>query len=134
MPKEETSYVSWASRVNQRWIVHHGLDERAKAYMDHLAQVDPSRLEQSCHLAYQLARQAAREDPKPWFYAGLFSLATMEEARDFLANHWFTLSAIPSFSTLPSPADTAGPLGPAARDKLERIRQALSALLTSQAD
>src|SRR4051794_20202758 len=78
MADGETSYVAWAYRVNGRWIVHHGLDQRAKAYMDHLAGVDPRRLERSCQLAHQLARQAAPEDPKPWFYAGLFSLADAE--------------------------------------------------------
>lgn len=31
-----------------------------------------------------------REDPKPWFYSGLFSLATNDEARKFLAEHSLT--------------------------------------------
>lgn len=30
-------------------------------------------------------------DPKPWFYAGLFSLATADEARRMLASHPLTL-------------------------------------------
>ena len=134
MADRETSYVAWANRLNGRWIVHHGLDQRAKAYMDHLAKVDPRRLERSCQLAHQLARQAAPEDPKPWFYAGLFSLATVEEAREFLANHWFTLSAIPSLTAELCPATAAGAIGQAARDKIARIRQALSCLLASAQD
>lgn len=135
MADAETSYVAWANRLNGRWIVHHGLDQRAKAYMDRLAQVDPRRLERSCQLAHQLARQAAPEDPKPWFYAGLFSLATVEEAREFLANHWFTLSAIPSLTAELCRPDTAtGALGEAAREKIARIRQALSCALASARD
>jgi hypothetical protein len=97
--------------------------------MDHLAKVDPERLERSCQLAYQLAREAAPEDPKPCFYAGLFSLATVEEAEEFLANHWFTLSSIPSLTAQSCPASTAGAIGQAASDKIARIRQTLSRLL-----
>lgn len=134
MADGETSYVAWACRLNERWIVHHGLDQRAKAYMDHLSKVDPRRLERSCRLAHHLARQAAPEDPKPWFYAGLFSLATVEEAREFLANHWFTLSAIPSLPAELCPGTAAGAIGQAARDKIARIRQALSCLLASAQD
>jgi hypothetical protein len=117
--------------VNQRWIVHHGLDERAEAYIDHLAKTDPERLERSCQLAHQLAHQARREDPKPWFYAGLFSLATVDEAREFLANHWFTLSAIPSLPVELCADAPAGAIGKASRTKIARIRKALSRLLTS---
>ena len=131
MADVETSYVAWANRINGRWIVHHGLDQRARAYMDHLAKIDPRRLERSCQLAHQLAREAAPEDPKPWFYAGLFSLATVEEAEEFLANHWFTLSSIPSLRAQSCPASTAGAIGQAASDKIAQIRQTLSRLLTS---
>lgn len=131
MEDEETSYVPWAERLNGRWIVHHGLEQRAQAYMDHLAEVDPSRLERSCRLAHQLARQAAPEDPKPWFYAGLFSLATAEEADKFLANHCFTRLAIPSLPAIPSSSPAAAAMGQTAQDKIEKIRRALSCLLTS---
>jgi hypothetical protein len=131
MADRETSYVDWANRVNARWIVRHGLDHRAKAYIAHLGRVDPDRLERSCRLAYHLTRQAGREDPKPWFYAGLFSLVTVDEAKEFLANHWFTLSTIPSLSGEVSPATAAEAVGQAAHDKIERIRQALSCLLAS---
>src|ERR1041384_2872948 len=68
---------------------------------------------------FQKLREAAPEDPKPWFYAGLFSLATVEEARRFLANHSFTLSAIPSLSTELCPGSPTRPIGEAARDKSE---------------
>lgn len=131
MSEAETSYVAWANRLNARWIVHHGLDKRAKAYMDHLARVDPARLERSCRLAYRLARQAAPEDPKPWFYAGLFSLATVEEAKEFLTNHWFTVSAIPSLPAGICPATVGDAIGQAGRNKIARIKQALACLLAS---
>lgn len=134
MSDSEISYVAWAKRLNSRWIVHEGLDQRASAYMDHLAQIDPKRLERSCQLAHQLVRQAGLEDPKPSFYAGLFSLATVEEARAFLTNHWFTLSAIPSLADELSPATPAGTIGESARHKIARIRQALSCLLDSTQD
>lgn len=131
MADGRTSHVVWAKRMNQRWIVHHGLDERAEAYMDHLAKTDPERLQRSCRLAHQLAHQARREDPKPWFYAGLFSLATVEEARKFLAHHWFTLSAIPSLPAGLCPDAPTGDIGEDSRNKIARIRQALSRLLTA---
>jgi hypothetical protein len=134
MADPQTSDVAWAYQLNARWIVHHGLDKQAKAYMEHLARIDPKRLERSCRLAHQLVGRAPREDPKPWFYAGLFSLATFEEAREFLANHWFTVSAIPSLPAEICPACPKEPIGRAARDKIARIRQALSSLLASSDD
>ncbi len=131
MADTNKDYVAWAKRVNGRWIVHQGLDARAQDYMDHLEEADPKRLERSCRLAYQLVRQGGHEDPKPWFYAGLFSLVTVEEATRFVARHWFTLSAIPSLADrLCPPAPTAS-IGQAARDKLARIRQALADLLAA---
>lgn len=134
MADTDKDYVAWAKRVNGRWIVHQGLDERAQDYMDHLEETDPKRLERSCRLAHQLVRQAGPEDPKPWFYAGLFSLATVEEATKFFASHWFTLSAIPHLAErLCPPAPTAS-IGQAAHDKLGRIRQALVGLLATSED
>ncbi|MHC1769750.1 MAG: hypothetical protein AB9869_36630 [Verrucomicrobiia bacterium] len=134
MADTDKDYVAWAKRVNGRWIVHQGLDERAKGYMDHLEETDPKRLERSCRLAYQLVRQAGPEDPKPWFYAGLFSLATVEEATKFFASHWFTLSAIPSLADRVRPTAPADSIGQAAHDKLGRIRQALADLLATSED
>ena len=43
-----------------------------------------------CGLRHQLS------DPKPWFYAGLFSMATAAEAARFLENHRTTRAALPS--------------------------------------
>lgn len=82
-------YVAWVKRANARWITHYNLSLNAEAYMTHLTQVDARRLLASCHNAYLMVWQRdQREDPKPWFYSGLFSLATNDEAREFLAEHW----------------------------------------------
>lgn len=90
-PANSTDHVAWVRRVNARWIVHHGLDENAQAYLDHLAKVDPQRLKRSCRNAHLMVEQKdGMDDPKPWFYAGLFSLATNEEVNRFLAEHWLT--------------------------------------------
>lgn len=116
--------IGWAQRVNSRWIAHHGLSEHAHAYLDHLNQYDPDRLARSCRRARRLVRQCEPgEDPKPWFYAALFSLAEESEVRRFLAAHWFTRATNPS-----RPADEgylADRIGGETREKLDRIRQAL---------
>ena len=61
------------------------------------------------------------EDPKPWFYAGLFSLATPEEAERFAGTHWLTSSAIAEEQ---DPRLTAE--SPELIEKLGRIREALA--------
>ena len=82
-------YVAWVRRANSRWIVHHGLGTDTTAYLDHLARRDPERLLKSCRHAYLLVRgHPPQEDPKPWFYSGVFSLATAAEIRSYLSNHW----------------------------------------------
>jgi hypothetical protein len=116
--------IGWAQRVNGRWIAHHGLSEHARAYLDHLTQSDPDRLARSCRRARQLVRQCEPgEDPKPWFYAALFSLANESEVRRFLAAHWFTRATNPSW---PAEEESwAGQIGGETWQKLNRIRQAL---------
>lgn len=96
--------VAWVRRVNGRWIVHEAMRGCAAGYLDHLEQTDPERLRRSCRIARHLAEsQGVAEDPKPWFYAGLFSLATPDEARLYLADHAFTRSAIPALAeTMPN--------------------------------
>ena len=118
--------VAWVNRVNARWIVHHDLNRNAAAYLAHLGRVDPARHEASCRNAYLMAHQVAIEDPKPWFYAGLFSLATPAEAARFLAAHWLTQMVTdrsgPDAS--PEPAHVSA----ATRQKIERIQAALAKL------
>jgi len=128
---ETPDQVAWVRRTNCRWIVRHGLGESAELYLDHLAKTDPQRLERSCRIAHQLARQVKQEDPKPWFYAGLFSLANVGEAKEFLTNRWFTISAIPALTAELGSTIPPGTMGAAAREKIQRIRKALSDLLVS---
>lgn len=87
--------VAWVRRVNSRWIVREGLRGRAAAYLDFLAATDTGRLRRSCRRARRLTDHFGDdEDPKPWFYAGLFSLASGEEAAGFLTEHPFTFAAL----------------------------------------
>lgn len=122
-------YVAWVRRANGRWIVHQGLGRNAEAYLEQLARTDPDRLLHSCRNAYLLVRESQpMEDPKPWFYAGLFSLATESEKQEFLAGHWFVATAItPAGATAPSTPATET-VSPATLEKLDRIRAALTRL------
>lgn len=89
------SQVAKAHRINNRWIVHGNLRDNANAYLDHLSSTDPLRLERSCSIAMDLVhKRRALNDPKPLFYAGLFSLATEAEIERFLQGHHFTRSVI----------------------------------------
>ena len=124
--------VEWARRVNSHWIVHHGLKESTNAYLNQLEAGDPERLVRSCERARQLVRvRASGEDPKPWFYAGQLSLATLEEARKFLKGHWFTAACLPglpsAFQAQMEPED----VGSETREKAQRIREAVAGADTS---
>ena len=80
-------------RVNQRWIVHGKLRENASAYLVHLQQTDPVRLQRACDLALHLVRHKKAEllrDPKPLFYAGLFAHSTRGEIERYLDGHPMT--------------------------------------------
>ena len=66
------------------------------------------------------------EDPKPWFYSGLFSLATREEAARFLATHRVTQAAIPAMAGDPEVELWLDRVGPETRQLMERLRQALA--------
>ncbi len=92
--------ITWAKTVNDKWIVHHNLNNSAEDWMQHLAALDDGRLVPSCEIARAMC--AARDrmvDPKPWFYAGLFHLATAVEARKFLANHALMRATVPSLAS-----------------------------------
>lgn len=103
-------YIAWVQRINNRWIVHEGLNHQANAYMDYLAAIDPLRLEASCRIAHIMTHQKiGHDDPKPRFYGGLFSLATPEEAQRFLAAHWFISHIIPAGSQDPTDALNIAP-------------------------
>lgn len=122
---EQTSldYLEWAKRANARWIVHHDLSRNAESYIAHLAKEDPSRLVPSCRNAYLMVwLRDPMEDPKPWFYSGLFSLSTPTEAQQFLANHWLTRCIVHGDETKSNSVDEA------TRQKIRRIREAMAKL------
>ncbi len=117
--------IDWARRVNRRWIVRRELAATAERWLDELAARRDPRLATACRNARAfVALRSHQEDPKPWFYAGLFSLATAEEARRFLRPHRLTSAAIPS--TADDPAITAwlASVGPETRDLVRRLRAA----------
>lgn len=132
MPEGGTRWpepVAWAHRVNDRWIAHHGLKTSARAYLEQLERVDPVRWVRSCERARRLVKECgAEEDPKPWFYAGLFSLVTPAEARRFLAEHWFTASIIPVLDEQVPEGPAEEQVGPGTRAKLQRLRDAVARL------
>ena len=129
MSTDTTDDIAWARRVNSRWIVRQGLRASAAAYLDRLESIDPERLQRSCHRARRLTdRYGSAEDPKPWFYAGLFSLATREEADEFLTEHYFTLASLPGHEdevpAFPGPDSVAA----STWEKILRIREGVAGL------
>jgi hypothetical protein len=115
--------------VNATWLVQGGLDATAEEYLRHLEVTDWRRLEHSCRNARRLLEQRdPSEDPKAWFYAGLFSLATPEEIEQFLPNHWMTRAAVMATSV-----EAPDGVSNAALQKVRRIRDALSQLLKQTA-
>jgi hypothetical protein len=122
--------IGWARRVNARWVVRHGLKECADAYLNQLESTEPERHAGSCKRARLLVRKCLPgEDPKPWFYAGLFSLATLPEAKQFLSDHWFTAACIPSVAATVAKGSAPEQIRTDTRTKIERIREALKSLL-----
>lgn len=120
------SPIDWAKRVNRSWIVHSNLNDHAEAWLDHLAALRDGRLLESCQAARDMcALRDPGDDPKPWFYAGLFHLATVPEARQFLETHRVTKSAIPSMVDDESVRLWLDRVGPETRDLIARLRQAL---------
>jgi hypothetical protein len=121
--------AAWVRRVNGRWIVHHGLKDSSDAYLTRLESVDPDRFARSCERARLLVRKCPPgEDPKPWFYAGLFSLVTPSEASQFLADHWFTAQCIPGLAKGLGADIRPEGIGLETEAKAQRIRDALGAL------
>ena len=84
--------VENARRINRTWLVQGSLAQNAAAYLDLLDTRHSSDLEDVCTRAIAAARHASAEgrDPKPDFYATLFSRATDEERDRFLRDHAWT--------------------------------------------
>lgn len=122
-------YVSWVKRGNSRWIVHRGLGKNAEAYMNHLEQCDPQRLERSCRNAYLLVQESdPMEDPKPWFYTGLFSLVKTEEAQEYLADHWLLTMSVGVMNCNTPTQAMFDAVSDNTLEKIRRIREAVDQL------
>ncbi|KAB2640674.1 MAG: hypothetical protein DVB25_03635 [Verrucomicrobia bacterium] len=127
--RDTSNLPEWARRVNRTWLVRGGLEIATEAWLAHLEQTDSARLLASCEIARTLSRGPDRtHDPKPWFYAGLFSLATAAEAHHYLATHHFTAAAIPALAQDAASNQWAATLSPASHNLLERLRSAILAL------
>jgi hypothetical protein len=126
-PKPNHGPIDWAKRVNRSWIVHGHLNDRAEQWLEHLASLNDGRLQRSCENARAMcARRDSLDDPKPWFYAGLFSLATPAEARTFLASHRVTKALVPSMADDDEVRLWLDRVGPETHLLLDRLRQALA--------
>jgi len=125
-PRDSMSPVDWVKRVNQSWIVRHGLAERAEEWLAYLERQDDGRLETACRSAKGMCGVRDRsEDPKPWFYAGIFSPASKEEAKHFLANHRLTPASVPTMWEDEGVAKWIEGIRPETRELLERLRRGL---------
>lgn len=97
VPRQAGQAESWIRQVNDRWLVHSGLNVHARAYLDRLALLDPPKLARTCEIVHRLMKLHDPEsDPKPWFYGGLFCLATPEEETLYLTGHRFTKLLLPT--------------------------------------
>ena len=126
--RDSINPVDWVKRVNRTWIVRNGLAERADEWLAHLERLEDGRLEISCEMAMAMIHCCDHsEDPKPWFYVGLFSRATAEEARQFLANHRLTPASVPAMWEDENVKKWITEIGPETRVLLERLRMGLMA-------
>ena len=129
-----TAPVDWAKRVNRAWIVRGHLNEQAEHWLEHLAALDDGRLRLSCENARAMCGlRDSLDDPKPWFYAGLFSLATPAEAREFLASHRVTKALLPSMADDGEVRLWLDRVGPETHHLLDRLRQALARVIEDSA-
>lgn len=118
--------VDWARRINRSWIVHNNLNDQAEAWINYLAEAGDPRLEISCEAARTMCdRREPLDDPKPWFYAGLFHLATPEEALRFLDVHRVTKATVTSMADDESVRLWVNRISPETKMLLERLRAAL---------
>ncbi|MGL4399606.1 MAG: hypothetical protein ACRCXD_07035 [Luteolibacter sp.] len=121
--------MDWARRVNRAWLVRSNLNEHTEAWLDHLACLDDGRLLKSCEIARAMCdHRQPEDDPKPWFYSGIFQLATAAEAQRFLATHRVTRATVPAMMDDPEVLLWLDRVGPETRELLARLRQVLASL------
>lgn len=118
--------LDWVKRVNRSWIVHSDLNQHADAWLAKLAALDDGRLLKSCQAARAMcALRRPEEDPKPWFYAGLFHFASAPEARQYLETHRLTKATVPSMADDESVRLWLDRANPETGELLDRLRAAL---------
>lgn len=118
--------LTWANTVNNTWIVHNNLNNSAEDWLLHLARLDDGRLIRSCEIARRMCSlRDPLDDPKPWFYAGLFHLSTRQEAIQFLPNHRVTRATVPSMADDQEVALWLDRVTPETRAILDRLQKAL---------
>lgn len=119
--------LDWVKRVNRLWIVRDHLEDHAESWLEHLATLDDGRLTPSCNAARAMCEmRGPLDEPKPWFYAGLFHLATVPEARCFLATHRTTKATVLSMADDEDVRLWIDRVGPETRELLARLRRAIS--------
>lgn len=124
--REIMSPIDWAQRVNRSWLVRSNLNDHTEAWLNHLADLDDGRLQKSCEIARAMCDQRQNDDdPKPWFYAGIFQLATVAEAKRFLDTHRVTKALVPAMTDDPEVHLWLDRVGPETRELLVRLRQGL---------
>ena len=120
------SPVDWVRRINRSWIVHNNLNDQADAWITYLANLGDGRLNSSCEIARSMCDlRDSLDDPKPWFYAGLFHLATAAEAKRFLDTHRVTKATVPTMVDDESVRLWIDRISPETCELLDRLRQAL---------
>jgi hypothetical protein len=125
--REIKSPVDWARRVNRSWLVRSNLNDHTEAWLDYLAELDDGRLLRSCQIARDLCNlRQAHDDPKPWFYSGIFQFATAAEAKDFLEAHRVTKSLVPAMENDPDVLLWLDRVGPETCELLKRLRRDLA--------
>lgn len=88
----ESDPIAQARRINRTWIVRGGLSETTARYLDDLEAREPETLRLVCELAVTAAKKASHEqrDPKPDFYASIFSRASEADREHYLRDHAWT--------------------------------------------
>ena len=120
------SPVDWVRRINRSWIVHNNLNDQADAWITYLAELGDGRLNTSCEIARNMCDlRDPLDDPKPWFYAGLFHLATVAEAKQFLDTHRVTKATVATMVDDESVNLWIARIRPETRELLNRLQQAL---------
>ena len=132
-PTPQLPAIDWAMRVNQSWIVRRELNKHAETWLEYLTGLDDGRFEASCEVARAMCGIRDRtDDPKPWFYAGLFSLATKQEAQQFLATHPITTAAIPAMAEDDHVKSWIDQISPDTRKLVAHLRKGLTRALPPQ--